>query len=156
QNGQDAGTCTGGWYDPVFNWTLTHGIADETIVPYAASDLPCPVRVTTPYRADVWGFVTDKSNIPTVEQIKQAICAHGAIAVAVRATPAFQGYTGGVFNEGASGPINHAVVLVGWDDDRGAWRMKNSWSTDWGEGGFMWIRYGSNSIGYAAAWVEAK
>jgi cathepsin L len=155
-NGQDAGTCGGGWYDPVFNWMLTHGAADDTTVPYVWVDQACPTNVSSPYRADVWGFVTDKWAIPPVEQIKQAICAHGALAVAVRATSAFQSYAGGVFNEAASGPINHAVVLTGWDDDRGAWRMKNSWGYDWGDGGFMWIRYGSNSIGYAATWVEAK
>jgi cathepsin L len=156
-DGQRAGTCAaGGWYDPVFNWMLTHGAADETIVSYASADQACLTNVTTLYRADVWGFVTDQQTIPTVEQIKQAICAHGAVAVTVLATPAFQAYTGGVFNETATGPINHAVVLTGWDDDRGAWRMKNSWSTDWGDEGFMWIRYGSNSIGFAAAWVQAK
>ena len=155
-NGSDAGSCGGGWYDPVFNWMLTNGVVDETILPYAAADNACPINTVGTYRAVNWGFVTAKSAIPTVEQIKNSICAHGPVVVAVNATPAFQAYTGGVFNEGSKGPINHAVALVGWDDDKGAWLMKNSWSTFWGDNGYMWIRYGTNSIGYAAAWVEAK
>ena len=43
---------------------------------------------------------------------------------------------------------SHAVVLVGYDDDkvaangeRGAFRLMNSWGTDWGDGGYMWISY---------------
>ncbi len=47
------------------------------------------------------------------------------------------------------------MVLVGWDDDRGAWLMKNSWGEDWGENGYCWIAYGSNRIGRQTAWIRA-
>ncbi|MFL6228314.1 MAG: C1 family peptidase [Pyrinomonadaceae bacterium] len=59
--------------------------------------------------------------------------------------------------------INHAVTLIGWDDAKQAWLIKNSWGTYWGdtcgygdERGYMWINYKTNNIGYAAAWVKAK
>jgi C1A family cysteine protease len=74
---------------------------------------------------------------------------------AVNATRAFQAYKGGVFNERDPGRINHAILLVGWDDAKGAWLMKNSWGVRWGEAGYMWIDYKSNSVGTAAAWVRA-
>jgi len=58
---------------------------------------------------------------------------------------------------------NHAVTLIGWDDAKKAWLIKNSWGTGWGgtcdhgdERGYMWIHYGTNNIGYLAAWVKAK
>jgi cathepsin L len=57
---------------------------------------------------------------------------------------------------------NHAVTLIGWDDTKGAWLIKNSWGTGWGETcgygnekGYGWIAYGTNNIGYAATWVSA-
>jgi cathepsin L len=59
--------------------------------------------------------------------------------------------------------INHVVTLIGWDDAKKAWLIKNSWGTLWGgtadygdERGYMWIAYNTNNIGYAAAWVKAK
>ncbi|MGZ5021991.1 MAG: C1 family peptidase, partial [Chthoniobacterales bacterium] len=58
-----------------------------------------------------------------------------------------------------STPVNHAIVIVGWDDDLGAWHIKNSWGKCdrcWGESGFGWVAYGANHIGYGAAWVKMK
>ena len=37
----------------------------------------------------------------------------------------------------------HAVVVVGFDDDRfgGAFRVLNSWGPGWGDQGFFWLPY---------------
>lgn len=35
----------------------------------------------------------------------------------------------------------HAMVVVGYDDARGAYRVLNSWGTDWGDSGFVWWDY---------------
>ena len=37
----------------------------------------------------------------------------------------------------------HAVTVIGYDDNKfgGAFEIMNSWGTEWGNEGFMWIRY---------------
>lgn len=35
----------------------------------------------------------------------------------------------------------HAMVVVGYDDGRQAFELLNSWGDDWGNGGFIWVRY---------------
>ncbi len=56
---------------------------------------------------------------------------------------------------------NHVVTLVGWDDQRQAWLIKNSWGTDWGakaggpEAGYAWVAYGQANLGAYAMWVRA-
>jgi hypothetical protein len=54
-----------------------------------------------------------------VQAIKEAIYTYGPISVAVYVGNAFQAYSGGIFNTNESGSVNHAVVLVGWNDDLG-------------------------------------
>jgi len=155
-NCSKAGSCKGGWYGPVFDWMKAPGDAARSVVPYTGVQAKCNKSAPGLYKTVIWGFVKDMGTIPAVPEMKQAMCAHGAISVKVRATALFQAYKSGVFDESDSGPINHAVVLVGWDDSRQAWLLKNSWSTDWGMDGYMWIKYTSNSVGYAAAWVDSQ
>jgi cathepsin L len=167
----NAGTCAGGWYMPIFDHMISQGTAAESAVPTTCATEPCPT-VAHPYRAVAWGFVGNSASIPPVAQIKAALCAHGPLATAVEADSHFQAYTGGVFDEHTQQfpGINHAITIIGWNDtkvgingNRGAWLIKNSWGSGWGETGgygtskgYMWISYNTNNIGSHTAWVDAR
>ena len=51
------------------------------------------------------------------------------------------------------GSTNHMVLIVGWDDTathsggQGAWIVKNSWGTGWGDAGYFKMAYGSAGTG---------
>jgi hypothetical protein len=111
--------------------------------------------VTAADRALAWGYVNEPfDKMPTVERLKAALGEHGPLAVTVFADHCFSVYKAGVFNGRNNRTINHVVVLIGWDDEKGAWLIKNSWGKDWGENGFGWVAYGSNNIGLFAAWIQ--
>ena len=114
------------------------------------------LNVDTPYRATDWGTVGANGQRPTVLQLKQALIDHGPLSVAVSTTKQFNAYQGGTYREvvPADQKLDHRVLLVGWDDSQGAWKIKNSWGTTWGMDGYMWIAYDSNNIAGEAAWVE--
>jgi len=173
-NCSGAGGCGGGWYFGVMDYLISTGTATEAAYPYTANDKAC-VNKPKPYRAVSWGPVHPESAIPTVDQIKEALCEHGPLAIGVLVDDAFQAYTHDVFNvpapsltvTGADGKlyynVNHCVTLIGWDDSKHAWLIKNSWGTGWGdtcgygtERGYIWIDYGSSNVGLLPAWVIAK
>jgi len=159
--------CGGGWWAHDYHqWRYAYSETGAGAVPeagfgYAASDLPCGGPHTHPWQIDGWGYVDAAYAVPPVEEIKEAILGYGPVSVAVCVGSLFQRYNGGVFNTSEScgtGRVNHGVVLVGWDDDPpegggGCWILRNSWSTWWGEGGYMRIAYGTSNIGYAATYV---
>ena len=150
-----AGACNGN--DPMnaFNYLQQNFDATEQAAPYLARPGTCNAQLGAQYKVQDWDFVSDDlTGIASVADIKAAIVAHGPVVASVYATDAFQSYTGGVFDEQAPGQVNHAIVLAGWDDARGAWHLRNSWGSDWGEDGYMWIKYGSNSVGTRAMWAE--
>ncbi len=43
----------------------------------------------------------------------------------------------------------HAVCIIGYDDEKEAWLIKNSWGTTWADKGFGWIGYGECIIDIA-------
>jgi C1A family cysteine protease len=149
-----AGDCNGGWW--AFQYLIDTGSAKEADYPYTAKKGACNTGVQRPYKAVAWGYVDSTVQIPSVAALKKALCEYGPLAVGVAVTPAFQAYKSGVFNEGSNKDADHPITLVGWDDSKQAWRVKNNWGTGWGESGYMWIAYNTNKIGYGACWVQAK
>jgi hypothetical protein len=125
--------------------------------PYVAQNVACSVPNRVSYTPVVrWGYVGSSQGTPSAAAIKAAIYKYGSVSACVYADSYFQAYTGGVFsNTDNWDSINHAILLVGWDDSKGAWLLKNSWGPSWGVDGFMWIKYGANSVGYSAAWATA-
>jgi C1A family cysteine protease len=154
--------CWGGWWAHDYHEWRTDpcggtGAVLEADFPYTAYDAPCTCPYSHQYLIDGWAFIGNEYSVPATDAIKQAILDYGPVSVAVYANFAMQAYTGGIFNGCEAGEVNHAVVLVGWDDNQGTngvWIMRNSWGSGWGEGGYVRIPYECSNIGYAACYVD--
>lgn len=135
------------------------GAVPEASFPYAAQDLPCNPPHPHVSRINAWRFVGSSVGVPDTTAIKRAILERGPVAAAVCAGPLMQGYRGGIFTTNelcVPYAVNHAILLVGWDDTQGpggVWILRNSWGTGWGEGGYMRIAYGTSKVGYGANYV---
>ncbi len=120
----------------------------------------CNSKLEHDYYIDKWSYIGSYQEGLNDESIKQAIMEYGPISAAVCVGPSFLDYDGGVFRTDESkfclSDANHAVVLVGWKDEglSGHWILRNSWGRDWGEDGYMRIKYGTSNIGYGACYVK--
>lgn len=85
-----------------------------------------------------------------ITAIKQAVVEHGLVYTGLETPLDFtRFYTGGVYKGNCKNDqesIDHAVAIVGWDDDTQCWIVKNSWGTRWGIGGYFKIGWGSCGI----------
>jgi C1A family cysteine protease len=155
-----SGDCDGGFHTGVFDFAKQKGfVKEDQYRPYTASAGKCDVP-SGPYSAANWSTVYGKYGTPNPAAIKEALCVHGPVVAAMYATDQFLQYKTGVFNEfpvlDGDSDINHDVLIIGWDDEKLAWLIENSWGPNWwGDKGFGWIRYQTNNIGFGAAWIDA-
>ena len=93
----------------------------------------------------------------TASGYKSAIREFGAVATTIKWST-YNESSNTYYNATGSTP-DHAVTVIGWDDGfpgtafrktaprDGAWLIKNSWGTDYGDGGYYWVSYCDASFG---------
>ncbi|KAH8618150.1 putative Papain family cysteine protease Protein of unknown function (DUF3586) [Trypanosoma vivax] len=139
--------CGGGFMDNAFEWIVKENsgkVYTEKSYPYVSEDGSKPFCI--PYGHEVGATITGHVDIPHDEDaIAKYLADNGPVAVAVDATT-FMSYSGGVVTSCTSEALNHGVLLVGYNDSSKPpyWIIKNSWSSSWGEKGYIRIEKGTN------------
>lgn len=152
------GGCNGDDHSTVFKLAMEKGLPLETDYrPYAARKERCHGEPSKTYKIRNWGYCEPDARGPaSTELIKTAMVRYGPVSVAIAADSAFMRVRGDSVFRGSARSINHEVILTGWDDSKGAWRLRNSWGKDWADNGYCWIAYGANGVGTDAAWVDVE
>ena len=112
----------------------------------------------TRVKALTWDYVSGQpQEIASKEALKEALIVYGPLVTAMNMDTCLPLYGGKIFNEAQNSKETdeafHDVLIIGWDDTKGAWLIKNSYGAEWGDKGFGWIKYESNNIGRWAAFI---
>ncbi|MCL1817704.1 MAG: C39 family peptidase [Spirochaetaceae bacterium] len=77
-----------------------------------------------------------------IAALKAVLAAGNPIIVGMQTFENFLAYSGGVYASATGANLGgHAMVIVGYDDAKSAFRIMNSWGDRWGENGFVWYSY---------------
>ena len=148
--------CHGGWQYRAFDWVIQNGgIASEADYPYVSLHGAVPkCEVNHKEVANISKWYQVSSNASTEADIATQLVKAGPISVAMDAA-GMQDYKSGIDSPkaGSCSPttINHVVLVVGFGTEGGVdyWKIKNSWSTNFGEDGYYRIVRGQNKCGVA-------
>lgn len=132
---------------------VAQGVCTWTSMPY--TDVSCTLLPTTAqkteaalYKISGYGTVTR-----TTDVIKSFLAAGKPVIVAGPVNNAYMSLVSGAvlttFDGSSLG--GHCYCVVGYDDNKGAFKFMNSWGTSWATGGFGYIAYGYET----AWWTEA-
>ena len=84
-----------------------------------------------------WGWVNHD-----IESIKTALIEHGPLIICIRLWKDFNYYLGGVYkHRWGDHTGGHVVAMVGYDDSKECWIVKNSWGSSWGADGWFRMSY---------------
>jgi hypothetical protein len=155
----DDGSCGGGWCFDALAFLATEGTCDEACFPYRADDrVPCHEACDDALERMVYlgGYTQVTAGVIDVDAINAAL-QDGPLVTNYTVYLDFYDYTDGIYAwDGVSAADGgHSVLIVGYDDGREAWLVKNSWGLGFGELGYFWIAYDSGT-GFGADTWQAR
>jgi len=142
------GGCETGWQPGQAAQVLkSDGIVDEACMPYTSGSTgqdqecsqQCADSGSRTYK--IRGSSAPSSYGGSVDKVKAAL-AHGPLVTTLSVYSDFLTYAGGIYKHVTGAYAGgHAVSLVGYDDAKRAWLIRNSWGQEWGESGFAWVSW---------------
>lgn len=158
------GYCSFGWrVEPAAKHLMKKGIVDEACMPYESGstgeDVSCKSVCA---QSEKRTLKISDYNRPTrffknISKVKKALMA-GPLVTTMTVYEDFMVYKSGVYKHVTGNSLGgHAVSIVGYDDTKQAFIIRNSWGTEWGDKGFVYISYedtsgiGSDTWGFEVA-----
>ncbi|KAL6053208.1 Cathepsin K [Balamuthia mandrillaris] len=146
--------CRGGTPLNAFEFARDRGILRQLTYPYNGTQAECAYP-----KSSVVTTIDAFEEIPMGSEatLTRVVASVGPVAVGIDATNrAFQFYRSGIFRDYncARNTPSHAMLLVGYgsDADKDYWILKNSFGTEWGDGGYFYLsRNEDNMCGIASA-----
>lgn len=123
----------------------------ESLDPFAASSLISPENLEISKYVTGFKYIPLRLNSLDNDQIKYAILQYGALYTSIYSSG--MSHSTNIYHS-TSENNDHAVAIVGWDDNYsasnfgsnrppgdGAWIVKNSWGDSYGQGGYYYVSY---------------
>ena len=152
----DPGECdTGSNISDALDLLRDVGTVPITRFPYRDSDCnrrpgPDVKREAGAWRIRGWHTV----DLTGPAAVKEQIAKGDPVVIGMYVTDAFTELAGDtVFRDTGKDGDGHAMVVVGYDDRKRAFRLMNSWGPEWGRGGFGWVSYDSFAARVDEAYV---
>lgn len=144
---QKGSACSGTGFESAFATLMTTGAASMADVPYLDLQDCSGVGIGDSTNC-IEGYyeVSREGKLPSLAQIKCYLADSIPLVVGARLGDRFMQWKGDrVINYDSYNRTSmhayHAMVLVGFDDSRRAFRLRNSWGTEWGDRGSIWVDY---------------
>lgn len=142
------GRCDYGWFpSSAGNFLQRTGVVDEACMPSTMSatgvDVACSAKCgDASSRAQRVSQVNTPSNADAVK----AALKRGPLVTTLDVYSDFIVFGTGVYKHTTGQYLGgHAVSIVGFDDAKRAWLIRNSWGPDWGDHGFAYVSYDDDS-----------
>ncbi|MDE0024548.1 MAG: C1 family peptidase [Spirochaetaceae bacterium] len=151
----------GAYYPDAFGLLASQGVSSWAAMPYNQLDDRTQPSASaraeaTNYRIASWGTVLSTTYTVFLQEVKRHLAAGDPELIAIPVYPDFQDLSeSNPVYDSDSGKLRgyHAVVIVGYDDIRSAFKVVNSWGTGWGIGGYGWIDYDASDDLIVSAYV---
>jgi KDEL-tailed cysteine endopeptidase len=145
--GHDMG-CNGGLMDSAFQWIeQNNGLCLESDYSYVSGTTGKSGSCETTCDVVKNSVIHDYNDVaPSSDDAMMTALMQQPVSIAIQADQKeFQLYQSGVFTGSCGVELDHGVLVVGYGSENGEdyYLIKNSWSTSWGDNGYIKLGRGS-------------
>lgn len=155
----------GNSYFATFSLAKWFGVADESVAPYKTANSKTKLSNSLAYSKNkavlenaYWVSMND------TDSVKKMIMQYGSCTASYYQDDLNLNLETGGYYQWLNSIGNHAISIVGWDDNysrdnfggmlgfsfkprkNGAWLVKNSYGTEYGNNGYIWVSYEDRSL----------
>lgn len=134
--------CDGGLMDYAFNYVMENGLDDESNYPYI-SGITKKANICNLTSVIINSKIANCEDVEPNEVALAKAVSVQPVSVAIEADiKSFQLYKSGIYSDVKCGNnLDHGVLVVGYGSENNQlyWLVKNSWSENWGENGYIRI-----------------
>ena len=164
-----------------FSFASCHGGNDDMSTAYLArwsgagndADYPTPLghntrKIPVQKHTQNVDMLQQRTGSLDNNAIKAALMATGPVTVSYAATDTMYNKTTHAFYDPVKRTVDHEVAIVGWDDNyaasnfkrvpagKGAFIVRNSWGSDWGDGGYFYMSYYNATVDVGSVFTNAE
>lgn len=144
------GVDNGSMFIDALNLVSQQGVPKYSVMPYIEEDFITrpdkqQIEQAKNYKIDYWRQV----NVRDIKEVKAQLYSGHPVMIGIIVDHEF--YRDGFKNykdsmyvwsvKRGSQNTAHAMVIVGYDDEKRLFKALNSWGTEWGNNGYVWISY---------------
>jgi len=146
--------CNGGDTPTAYQYVISAGGMDTMKnYPYTGEDDTCNFQQAG-VAAKISGFTYITTTKNETEMMEKLVL-KGPLSICVDAST-WQFYLGGAISNLCGEDLDHCVMITGFNDyvdlfgySIPVWLIRNSWGSDWGESGYLYVERGQNLCGVA-------
>ncbi|OQR85086.1 cysteine protease family C01A [Achlya hypogyna] len=139
--------CGGGSAFDSLKWAAAQGLCTDAAYPYTNGNTATTQQCQRTCSQQKLGF-TDVVSVSGEGAIEAALNEKPVTIRLHGGSEVFQYYKGGIISSGCPVEPNHAVLAVGYGSAEAPFfKLKNSWGSWWGEGGYVRLRRGVGGLG---------
>lgn len=131
--------------EEAFAFLIEKGTISAAIMPYEMTSLPPSVYAAKHHHIKNFMRLLQPSTHPKqkIFEVKKAITRGNPIIVELKISQGFKMLKNRMWDLDTDKSFigSHFVVVVGYDEERKAVEILNSWGRDWGNGGYAWLTY---------------
>ncbi|GHV65754.1 hypothetical protein FACS1894199_07300 [Bacteroidia bacterium] len=143
--------CGGTNFEPAFDAMISNSVASLGTVPYTSlgSCSGSPKGESAQSKLANYRKIAAKETNTgmTVDNFKKYLASGRPVAIGAKLGDRFMSWNSAAvlssdtYNNPGMDHANHAMVLIGYDDSKNAFRVRNSWGEVWGDRGNIWVDY---------------